>query len=103
MTLYFSNFFFQNKTLLGGYLLRHPTAEHAYAYSVPGLRTRSIFNRVRVQELFASSSSSSKNLFSWIKFEFGKNDRVQRVRVRSPGLCMSQWHEQTNDMQLFFW
>ena len=66
------------------------------------LQTRSIFNRVqvRVQESFASSSSSSKNLIFEFKFEFGKNDRV---RVRSPGLCRSQWHEQITDMQLFFW
>ena len=32
------------------------------------------------------------------KFEFGKNDRA-----RSPGLYRSQWHEQINNMQLFFW
>ena len=38
----------------------------------------------------------------FFEFEFGKNDRVQRVRVRSPGLYRSQWHEQINDMQLFF-
>ena len=48
-------------------------------------------------------------LFFEFKFEFGKNDRVQRVRVRiqvrfcSRGLCRPQWHEQINDMQLFFW
>ena len=39
-------------------------------------------------------------IFFDLKFEFGKNDRV---RVRSPGFCRSQWHEQINDMQLFFW
>ena len=43
------------------------------------------------------------------EFEIGKNDRVRRVqilikvRVLSPELCRSQWHEQINDMQLFFW
>ena len=43
-------------------------------------------------------------LFFEFKFEFGKNDRVRvQVRVRSPGLCRSQWHEQINNMQLFFW
>ena len=45
-------------------------------------------------------------LFFEFKFEFGKNDRVQRVRVqvrvRSSGLYKSQWHEQINDMHLFF-
>ena len=39
-------------------------------------------------------------LFFEFKFEFGKNDRVQ---VRSSGLSRSQWHEQINGMQLFFW
>ena len=61
-----------------------------------GLQTRSIFNRVqvRVKEIFASpsSSSSSKNFIFRV-----------RVQVRSPGLCRSQWHEQINDMQLFYW
>ena len=66
-----------------------------------GLRTRLIFNRkfkfefkrylqVRVLRI----------IFFEFKFEFGKNDRV---RVRSPGLCRSRWHEQINDTQLFFW
>ena len=55
-----------------------------------GLRTLSIFNLVRVQEVFAS-------FLRILFFEFGKNDRV-----RSLGLRRSQWHEQINDMQLFF-
>ena len=42
-------------------------------------------------------------LFFEFKFAFGKNRRVQRVRVRSPGLYRSQWHEQINDMLHFFW
>ena len=41
--------------------------------------------------------------FFEFKFEFGKNDRVQRVRVRSPGFYRSQWHEQINNMHHFFW
>ena len=42
--------------------------------------------------------------FFEFKFEFGKNDLVRvQVRVRSPGLCRWQWHEQINDTQLFFW
>ena len=60
-----------------------------------GLRTRSTFIRVQVRVL--------RILFFEFKFEFGENDRVQRVRVRSPGLYRLQWHEQINDMQLFFW
>ena len=72
------------------------------------MRTRSIFSGVQVgvQKIFASPSSSSnlRILFFVFKFEFGKNDQVQRVQVPvcSPGLCRSQWHEQINDMQLSF-
>ena len=39
-------------------------------------------------------------LFFEFKFEFDKN---YRVRVRSPKHYRSQWHEQVNDRQLFFW
>ena len=31
-----------------------------------------------------SSNSSSEKIFFEFKFEFGRNDRVQRARVRSP-------------------
>ena len=67
-----------------------------------GLRTLSIFNRV--QEIITSSSFQNFNfrVLRILFFEFGKNDRVQRVRVCSPGLYRSQWHKQINGMQLFF-
>ena len=42
-------------------------------------------------------------LFFEFKFEFDKNDRVQRVRVCCPEPFRSQWQEQINDIQLFFW
>ena len=45
-----------------------------------GLRTRSIFNRVRVQELFANRVQV--RVIRILFFEFGKNDRVRRVRVQ---------------------
>ena len=35
----------------------------------------------------------------FLEFEFGKNDRVQRVR--SPGLNKLQWHEQLNACSIF--
>ena len=63
--------------------------------AVLGLQTRSIFNQVQVRVL----------RIIFFEFKFGKNDLVRRVRVqvRSPGLYRSQWHEQINDMQFFFW
>ena len=61
------------------------------ATAQPELRIRSIFKRVqcRVREICVSlsSSTSSKNFIFRVQVrEFGKNDRVRRVRVRSLGL-----------------
>ena len=52
-----------------------------------GLQTRSVFNRVQVRVLRILFFE-----FGEFKFEFAARD-----------FCRSQWHEQINDMQLFYW
>ena len=49
----------------------------------PGLRTRSIFNRVRVQKIFASQSSSSSS-----------NNFIFRVRQKLPSSASSSLSSQ---------